>query len=43
MKKVFGYGVIIVIGVLGIITMMFRCESIDSNVSRGNNTVEIFA
>lgn len=43
MKKILGYGIIIIIGVLGIITMMFRCESIDRNVSKGNNTIEIFA
>ena len=43
MKKNLGYLMIIVIGVASIIGMMFRSESIDNNVSKENNVVEIFA
>ena len=43
MKKNLGYFVIVVIGVVSIALMMCRCESIDNNVSKGSNAVEIFA
>jgi hypothetical protein len=43
MKKYFGYGLIVIIGVVGIISMMFRSESIDNNILKSSNTVELFA
>lgn len=43
MKKNFGYLIIIIIGVVSIAGMMFRCESIDNNISKENNAIEIFA
>ena len=43
MKKNIGYLIIIVIGVIGIISMMFRSETIDNNLSKQNNTIEIFS
>ena len=43
MKKNIGYLLIIFIGVVSIASMMFRSESIDNNITKENNTVEIFA
>ncbi len=43
MKEIIGYLIIIVIGVLGIVSMMFRSEAIDNNLSKQNNTIEIFS
>lgn len=43
MKKHFGYVIFIILGVLGVISLMIRCESIDNNVSQESNIVEVFA
>ena len=43
MKKYLGYLVIIVLGVVSIFTLMSRSESIDNNVSKGSNFIELFA
>ena len=39
MKKVLGYLLIIVLGVLSIVTLMDRSESIDNNVAKGSNSI----
>lgn len=43
MKKNIGYLLIIILGVVGILSMMFRSETIDKNISKESNTIEIFA
>ena len=43
MKKVLGYLIVIVLGVASIYSIMCRVESLDKNVSKGNNTIELFA
>ena len=43
MKKYLGYVIIIIIGVLSLFSLMKRCEAINNNISKGNNTVELFA
>ena len=43
MKKIFGYLIIIVLGVISIITLINRSESIDNNLSKGSNSIELFA
>lgn len=43
MKKYLGYLIIIVLGVISIVTLMNRSESIDKNLSKGTNTVQLFA
>lgn len=43
MKKYLGYVFIIVIGVASILTLMVRSESLNNNVSKGTNTIELFA
>lgn len=37
MKKFFGYGVFYLIGILFIISMMLRVESLDNKVSKAEN------
>ena len=41
MKKNIGYFVIVIICVISIAGMMFRSESIDNNITKENNIVEI--
>ena len=43
MKKNIGYLVIIIIGVLAILSLFVRSNTIDNNISKENNTVELFA
>ncbi len=43
MKKIIGDLIIIFIGVIAIISLMERSESIDNNLSDDSNVVEIFA
>lgn len=43
MKKYLGFLVIIILGVLSIIAMIGRSESINNNVSEENNYIELFA
>jgi len=43
MKKIIGYLVVIIIGVVSIVSLINRSESLDNNVSKGSNTIELFA
>lgn len=43
MKENLGYVLFIILGVLGVISLMIRCDAIDNSVSQENNVVEFFA
>ena len=43
MKKCLGFLIIIILGVLSIVAMISRSESIDKNLSKDNNYIELFA
>ena len=43
MKKVLGYLIVIILGVVSIVSLINRSENLDNNVSKGTNTVELFA
>ncbi len=43
MKKYLGYVVIILFGVLSIVMLMERSDSINNSVTKGSNVVELFA
>ena len=43
MKKVLGFILLIVLEVLIILMLINRCESIDKNVNKGSNCIELFA
>ena len=43
MKKVLGFILLIVLEVIIVLMMINRCESIDKNVKKGSNCVQLFA
>lgn len=43
MKKILGYLIIIVLGVGSIVLLINRSENLDNNMSKGSNTIELFA